>query len=382
MKRWRLYTLIALVGACLLAYTASQRPFAEQLIHVSLKDALPTAMAEDLQAESLILQQTFLAWSSDEALTLAARRAMLTHPAIARQVFEGHGMDPAFQQVLRRYGADVILPVHYFETNELPLINVRLWSADKARDVTESLSQWWSDAPNSTPGSSPQAEAPGSPGSAMAPTRRAQLAMRFLEREGYRFMDQFVVDDAGAVHWLKGERALSAVSDFFTSGLRDLERKTTSDQPIGGWDVASAGLDVLVAASAVKALRAGAALRSTRAGQVTRSGVKAERRALLPAATRAVAGSATARLAIYATTGWLVVTHPSLISGLGATLAGLIGAPVWLVQALLWFVVLLPALWLLSLGFNVGYRLMRPFRALARILTRTRSCRRSQSQSG
>lgn len=372
MKRWRLYTLMALAGAFLLAFLASQRPFAEQLVRVSLKDALPTAMAKDLQAESTTLQQAFLAWSSDEPLALAARRAMLAHPDIARQVFERHAMDSAFQRVLRRYGADVILPVYYFETNELPLIKVRLWSTDRARDVTESLSQWWSDesAADSTPGAntnagaSPQAEVPSSSDTTMASARRAQLAILFLEREGYGFMDQFVVDDAGAVHWLKGERALSAVSDFFTSGLLGLERKATSDQAVGGWDLASAGLDVLVAASAVKALRAGAALRSGSAGQATRSGIKAERQALLPAAARVVAGSSTARLAVYATTGWLVVTHPSLISGLGASLAGLIGAPVWLVQVLLWFVVLLPALWLLSFGFALGYRLMRPFRAL------------------
>ncbi|HSH85435.1 MAG TPA: hypothetical protein VK979_09825, partial [Guyparkeria sp.] len=143
-----------------------------------------------------------------------------------------------------------------------------------------------------------------------------------------------------------------------------------------------AGLDVLIAASAVKALRAGAALRSGGAGQTTRSGLKAERRALLPAATRAVAGSRTARLAIYASTGWLVITHPSLISALGASLAKLIGAPVWLVQALLWFVVLLPALWLLRLSLNLGYRLMRPLRAPIRYLTRARPHRDSQHLAG
>ncbi|MCM5704496.1 hypothetical protein [Larsenimonas salina] len=364
--------VVTAVAALALALSAPKTPFADQLVRVSVHQALPPDIARALDSESQALNRLFLAYSSDEALTLAARRAMLKHPQMAPSVLIEHGLDPDFQRALDRLGADTVVPVHYFETNDLPLVNAQLWAADKAETWSTSLMSWWEDdadtdtlSPN-VPESAHESESESEPQSArtsdesapVSPTARATLAIALLNRQGYRFLDQFVVDKNGAAHWLQGERTLSVLSDFFTGGLRGLERKAQSDHAIGGWDIASAGLDVLVIASTVKAVRAGAALRAERAGQSARATTAVERRALLAGAARGVAGSRTARWLVYGSTAWLVVTHPSLISALGTSLAILTGLPAWFVQALVWLLVLWPVLWLLALA-------LRPLMALA-----------------
>ncbi|MCM2972523.1 hypothetical protein [Larsenimonas suaedae] len=368
--------VVTAVAALALTLSAPKTPFADQLVRVSVHQALPPDIARALDSESQALNRLFLAYSSDEALTLAARRAMLKHPQIARSVLIEHGLDPDFQHALDRLGADTVVPVHYFETNDLPLVNAQLWAADKAETWSKTLMSWWEDdadtdtlSPNGPESAHESETLSAHTSDKSAPvslTARATLAIALLNRQGYRFLDQFVVDKNGVAHWLQGERTLSVLSDFFTGGLRGLERKAQSDHAIGGWDIASAGLDVLVIASTVKAVRAGAALRTQRAGQATRATTAVERRALLAGAARGVAGSRTARWLVYGSTAWLVVTHPSLINGLGASVAELLGWPAWLGQGVLWFIVLLPALWLLSLAGRVARYIVMPVPHLAR----------------
>ncbi|MCM2129474.1 hypothetical protein [Larsenimonas rhizosphaerae] len=362
-KTWLILGLAVLLATGL-TLTATKTPFADQLIRVSVDNALSPAIATDLHTESIALNRIFLAYSSDEALTLAARRAMLKHPDIARRVLIEHGLDSGFQTALDRFGADAVVPVHYFETSELPLVNARLWAADKASAWSTTFTSWWKDeSGDAEPGPVEQDHASNQT-EPVSPEARAALAIALLNRQGYRFLDQFVIDQNGTTHWLQGERTLSALSDFFTGGLRGLERKAQGDQAIGGWDIASAGLDVLVVASTVKALRAGAALRTERAAQATRVGTTTERRALLSGAARAVAGSRTVRWAVYGSTVWLVVTHPSLINAIGVNVARLLGWPAWLGQGVLWFIVLLPALWLSSILARLARCILWPVRRL------------------
>lgn len=355
MRRvWRFLVVAlsaALVIAAVISATAAPTPYESRLLHLSAERALPEPVVRALRDESDRLNLLFIGWADDQALVFNGALALSRHDETARRMLLAYGAEPDFQRVLARYGPDALLPVAWFHDNEVRSLEVRHWAAERYRRTREAIGDWWRET---------EEAASDSPGIELTPWQRGRYAIAFLQADGYGFLDQFVVDEQGAIHWLQGERLAAGVSDFFTGGLRDLERRVQGGASVGPADLAWAGVDVLLMAGAVKALRAG---RAVQAGTVQgRGGVAAgaelrSTRALAPAALRFTGLSRSARFAAVGATAWVVVQHPSLISGLGATLAHWLGWPVRLVQFLLWSVVLLPFFWFV--GF-VWRWLLRP----------------------
>lgn len=334
----------ALAVAALITARAAPTAYESRLLHLSADQALPEAVMETLEGESDRLYLRLLGWAESPALLFNASLALSRHGETARRILLAYGAEPDFQQVLARYGPDALLPVAWFHDNEVASLALRHWASESYRHTRDAITGWWRD--------SEEAPAGDSADNGLTPYQRGLYAIAFLQEGGYGFLDQFVVDEKGAIHWLQGERLAAGVSEFFTGGVRDLERRVQVGGPVGPADLAWAGVDVLLMAGAVKALRAG---RAVQTGALQgRGGVAAgaelrSTRALVPAALRFNGLSRSARFAAVGATAWVVVQHPSLISGLGATLAHWLGWPVRLSQFLLWSVVLLPFFWLVAL---------------------------------
>jgi hypothetical protein len=341
LKRpWLLIVLAAMALAGLFSLTASHEPFEETLVRLEVERALP-ALEPTLQEESAEINALFLHYASDQALWMSAALAILRHGDIARTTLLDYGLSPQFQQVLVRFGPDAVLPISYFSDHDVTTLRAQHWIGERYQQV----SRWWGDEPSDTDelgGADVEAAM-----AELTPLRRGQMGIALLDSNGHGLLNQFVVDDDGNVAWLQGERLVSGVGDFFTSGLRDLESQWRRGEAIGASDLGWAGVDLLVMASTVKVLRAGRVARAARVGgveaQAARTGV---RQGIVATSGRFATLPRMAKVAAVAGTAYVVIRHPSLVSALGAHLSHWLGWPTWLGQFLVWLIVLLPVLFI------------------------------------
>lgn len=345
MKTGLSIALMALIGAGLFTAFISPEPFDERLVRLEAGQALPD-LAPALAAESPAINALFLGYADDPALWMSARLAILNHGDAARETLLAHGLEPAFQQVLQRYGADAVLPVRYYREHDIATVRAQHWLGERYRQASETFDGWFDDksplddkVPADDEGVS--GERAGSTAT-LTPQRRGEIAIATLAREGHDFLREFVVGPEGTVTRLQSERLVSDVGDFFTGGVRSLESQWRRGETIEAADVGWAGVDLLVMGSAVKVLRA---------GRAARFGAAAEGQGARIAAADAIAGSGrfatlsrTARVAAVMGSAYVVIEHPSLVGALGASVAGWLGWPAWLGQFLLWLLVLLPLL--------------------------------------
>ncbi|WP_245748336.1 hypothetical protein [Vreelandella subterranea] len=326
---------IAILVAGILTTVASHEPFESRLVRLEAQRALPTLEAS-LEQASPELNALFLDYADDQALWMSASLAILRHGDMASDVLVAYGLSPQFQQVLVRFGADAVLPISYFRNHDVATLRARHWMGERFQQ----LSHWWSDEE-------------GDADSAFTPYRRGQMGVALLDTNGHALLNQFVVDDEGNVEWLQGERLVSGVGDFFTSGLRELESQWRRGDAIGAADLGWAGVDLLVMASTAKVLRAGRAARAARVGSVEAQGARAGlRQGIVASGGRFATLPRMAKVTAVAGTAYVVARHPSLVSALGANLSNWLGWPVWLGQFLVWLVVLLPVLIVARLAYR------------------------------
>ncbi|WP_232710693.1 hypothetical protein [Halomonas sp. 18071143] len=281
-----------------------------------------------LEQETPEINALFLSYANEQAMWMSASLALIRHGDIARSVLVDYGLSPQFQEVLVRFGADAVLPISYFRDHDIATLRAQHWVGERYQQV----SRWWNDAE-------------GEAGAEFTPYRRGQMGIALLDTNGHALLNQFVVSEQGDVEWLQSERLVAGVGDFFTSGLRDLESQWRRGDDMGAADLGWAGVDLLVMASTVKVLRAGRAARTARVGSIEAQGARAGvRQGIVVSGGRFATLPRIAKVAAVATTAYVVVRHPSLVSALGANLSKWLGWPVWLGQFLIWLIVLLPVL--------------------------------------
>lgn len=341
MKVWLSIVLSALVAGGVLTAVASHEPFEPRMVRLEAQRALPS-LAPTLAEESPEINALFLSYADEPALWAAAWLAIRNHGDLAREALLDYGLDPAFQRVLVRFGADAVLPVSYYRDHDIATLRAQHWLGTRYRAASEQLSRWWQDDAEKAPGANPTMTDDEAMPATLTPAHRGQIAIAILEAEGHGFLGQFVVGANGEVQWLQSERVVSDIGDFFTSGLRDLESQWRRGEPVGVADLGWAGVDLLVMTSAIKVLRAGRAVRAGAA--VEGQGARAAGRGVLVGGGRFVNLSRAAKVAAITGTAYVVVRHPSLVSALGANVAKWMGWPLWLGQFLVWTLVLLPLL--------------------------------------
>ena len=362
MSRLAALTVIALAAATILAATASREPFASRLVRLEAAAAIPE-MVDVIEHEPVAVNAVLLEYADSPALRLNAHLAMLGYPQLGRAILPLYGNEPEFREVLASYGPAVLLPIAYFMGHEIRSLRVM-----RAAGVALTGAKH---AALSLLGIARTDHARGSPGGTDAsageptPAERGWYAIGFIRKEGHDFLGQFVVDTAGQVQWVQTERITEAASEFFSSGIRSLETRYLRNQKTSAADFLWAGVDLALSAGAVKVLRVGR-VAGARAGAAGTTGASAS--LVLRNVLRG--GRAALRVGRYAlpvAVTYAVVRHPSLLSGLAAQAANLLGWPVPLVQAALWFVILLPLLMFLALA--LGW-LVRPTLFTLRAATR------------
>lgn len=335
MRKLMLALLPALLGALLITGLYRPRPLDEQLLHLQVSDALPEYAAE-LAGEPAETQAVFLMYADDPILAAKARLALMRHPAMARNILAMYGDDPDFQYVLRTYGEDVVLPIHYFLNNEIFTLSFMRGLSDTARAAADALRGLWSgDGPHDTaPRQAPDSE------------ERGRYAIHFIKAEGYDFLGQFVMGADGQVGWVQTERVLEGINQFFAGGLRGLETKLRRDETIAAPDVGWAAVDVALGVGAFKVLRMG------RSGAAAgRSLTVSERSAVVGAGLwrGSMIGARVVKYGAPAVLAYMALRHPSIINSLLGRAAATLGLPVELVQLVGWTLVLLPVVLVLRL---------------------------------
>lgn len=327
-------TLLAVLGALLITGLYRPRPLDEQLLHLQVRQVLPE-YADAVADEPAELQALLLMYADDPVLLAKARLAILRYPELARPIFLTFGEMPTFQDVLRRYGEDVLLPIHYFLQNEIFTLEVMRGMNETTRAVLNTVRSWWKDAePIERAGQG-----------SLSAEERGWYAIHFIDTEGYDFVGQFVVTADGRVGWLQTERVLEGINRFFAGGLKGLETKFRRDEAIAAADVGWAAVDIAIGVSAFKILRMG------RAGAAGHSLTFSQRSAAVGAGLwrGSVVGARIVKYGAPAVLAYMALRHPSLISSLLASAAERLGLPVALVQVAGWTLVLLPVVLLLRL---------------------------------
>ncbi len=321
-----------MLGAMLVTVLTRPKPLDQQLLHLQVAQLMPQ-YATEVEEQPAEMQALLLAYAEDPILLAKARVALTRYPDIAPPVLATFGMNPTFEDVLRRYGEDVILPVHYFFTEEVFTLELIRSMSDTARSVLNTMRGWWDD----------EVAANARNRGPLSEEERGWYAVQFIEAEGYGFIGQFVLTPDGEVAWLQTERVLEALNRFFAGGLTGLETKWRRDQAVSMGDVGWAAVDVAVGVGAFKLLRMGRG-----AGAAGRSLTVSQRSAIVGAGLwrGSVIGARVAKYGAPALLAYMAVRHPSVINSLLAGAAERLGLPVALVQWVGWTLVLLPLIFI------------------------------------
>lgn len=335
MKRLLSAGLLAFLIAVLITFLYPTRALDDQLLRLQVQQQIPE-YATELSAEPAGLQALFLVYADDPVLLAKARLALLRYPEPARQILLMFGEDAVFQDVLRRYGEDVLLPIVYFLDNEVFTLELMRGMSETARSVFNTIRGVWAEEDVS--------ESSAARGR-LSPQERGWYAVHFIDTEGYDFIGQFVVAPDGKVGWIQTERMLEGINRFFAGGIKGLETKLRRDEAIAMSDVGWAAVDVAIGVSAFKILRMG------RAGAASRSLTFSERSAAMGAGLwrGSVVGARMVKYGAPAVLAYMAIRHPTIIHSLLADAAVKLGLPVGVVQVVGWTLVLLPVVLVLRL---------------------------------
>ncbi|GGE55570.1 hypothetical protein GCM10011533_05040 [Streptosporangium jomthongense] len=371
LKKLLLICAVAIVMAAVFSTVSQPVPIEQKLINIQANDVLGDFPG--IEQEPVEIQAILLDMADDPLLLLKAQAAFMRYPDMARALFPLYATEPEFRDILRRYGEEILPPIQHFVSQP---INTIEWM-DKASRQYQAAKRFFTGDPEA-----PETDSQSSDnGENLSPEERGWYAVNFIQSEGHDFLGQFVVDNQGATQWISTERVLEGLSQFFASGIRDLEKNYRSGNEITAGDVGWASVDALIFVSAVKVLRVGRATAATTKGasRGTRSAALAARVTRSGKMVLSSARYAKWPLAIGA--GYLVITHPGIINDLLAGVAEVLGYPVIAVQFAGWLLLLIPALYIGSwLLWLLAPLLMWLFQALSHLVATLSS--RSRRGSG
>jgi hypothetical protein len=328
---------LAALFAVVISLTNKAVPLEQKFIRIHAIESL--SEFPGIENESIELQAALADFAGDPLLVLKAKAAMLRYPAMARELISIYGSSAEFQAILRDYGESILPAIQYFVSNPIGSIE---WMSKLGKQY-ESVKSWFVNSERD-----PQnKQTVTALSEALTPTDRGWHAIQYIRAEGHDFIGQFVVNPEGQVEWIMTERVMEGLSQFFSSGIRQLETRYKMDEQIEASDIGWASLDVLVFASAVKVLRVGrnVAVTTQTASRTTRSAALTAR--VISGGRLVLNGARYAKWPLFLGGAYLVFTHPSLINDFLAEAAGVIGLPAYVVQIAGWILLLWPALFVI-----------------------------------
>lgn len=335
MKKAMVILGVALMVAALASYSSRPVPVEQKLVSIQAREALPGF--DKIKHEPVEVQAAILDLGDDRLTLLKAQVALLAYPGMARTILPLYASEPEFREVLRTYGESALPPIHYFirqPISSIEWMNTAARQYERAKGYIAEL--------RGEESAQPEKAEP------LSPEERGWYAVNFIRNEGHDFLGQFVVDANGQTQWVQTERVTEGITQFFSSGVRQLEANYRTGEEISASDIGWASVDVLVFASAVKVLRAGrTAAKATQGARLsTRSAALAAR---ITGSGRLILSSARyAKWPVILGAGYLVVTHPSLINDFFAGVADVLGVSPVAMQIAGWLIILVPALYILS----------------------------------
>lgn len=337
---WTVLLAIAVAIAVLATLFSSSRSYDERLVDLAARRNLPEELYSAAGGDAL-RQAQFLDLLRDQELSLELRLAAERYGSPGKRVLDLFASEPAFQDALRAYGDGVVPVIAFFVEHDVRSLRALAWLKSKVGADD--------DAPYVNYG----------------PEARGRRAIQMIGREGHRFLAQFSIDSAGIAHWNQTERTTQFLADFLAGGVRNLETKHDLGEDVGALDVLSASADVFVPIASVKALKLFKAARAAGATGANGAAAAADAGSRV-AATKATGlalhtrllgsqvlktsrvGRAALKLGLVASTGYLVVRHPSLLNSVFEEIGRAFGLPAWLAKLIGWTVVAAPVLMLVG----------------------------------
>jgi hypothetical protein len=331
LTRWSAVACAALaLSAGVTAWTGTTS-YEEQLADILIARGF-SRDAFEATRQSPALMHLLIDAAGDRELTLLLALALLKHQDPARRVLEAFGTDPKFQDALRRYGEVVVPVIDYFMVNDI----ATLWAKSKVLVARKSFVGLFGKK-TMNPADAEKL--------VYGPRLRGISAIETIRADGYHFLGQFVFDKNNQAQRVQTDRVLEVLKDLFASGATDLESKYRRGDDISLPDVAWAGADLLSAFSATKAVKY--------LGKGAASGKAAEEAAVVGRRTTLMGGSVlvgekvgarVAKLGAKVAAAYLVVRHPSLLSGVFGAVGKLLGIPAFLAILAGWWGVALVAM--------------------------------------
>ncbi|MDY6841200.1 MAG: hypothetical protein SV429_06780 [Pseudomonadota bacterium] len=227
----KLLLILGLATAIALVATVSSRPMLieERLIRIQVEDTLRKFPC--IETQPLEVQAALLDMADDELLLLKARAAYLRYPAMTREIFPVFGPEPEFREILRLYGENILPPIHYFLSKPIGSIELMNDLANKYQAAMEFFTV------NRKTDTGTAGKQTTSETEKLTREERGWYAVRFIQEEGHDFLGQFVVNDQGEIIWVRTERVLENLNQFFASGLRNLEIQHRTGEEVSAADI-------------------------------------------------------------------------------------------------------------------------------------------------
>ncbi|MBT9505034.1 hypothetical protein [Rhodoferax sp.] len=350
-----------------IAYWSTSLPFAHNLIRIQAEKKL-AAIDKRIVDAPLETQALLLDYAGDEdidaksprgELVLKAWIAFSKYPEQSPEVFRLYGSDPAFQKILRAYGEVVVPIIKYFLDNDVTSVHVRE-SAGNALQATKQVVQSAKNALMNLIGTGqgnpqPQPQPPKQP---LGPTERGSYAIGFIGAEGHKLLGQFVLDSKGQVQWNTTDRVVGGLVNFLVGGVSNLESKYRRDEELEKSDYFFAALDVVPFVASVKLLKMGkmAATSEKELSLVSKTRLYGAR--LIP---KSEALQKLGKYGVIAATGYVIVTHPSLLNSVFSGIAEMLVLNPMLVKFIGWFALISVALYPFMGALKLIVRLLLSF---------------------
>ena len=332
LARWGSVFTVAALVALGVALASGNATYEERLVDIAAGQSVSREVM-NVTRDAPELRALFADLANDRELTLKMLLAIEKYGDAAKDVLIRFGHLPAFQAQLRDYGERMVPVVAYFVKNDVASLRTIYEAKNVLNAGKDTVCQWL----GGTVVEGCQTPAP--PKNNYNETTRGLYAIDTIDREKHGFLAQFDIDKDGNAHWNQTQRVLGTAGSLLLGSVGDLERKYhLGDAPTVS-DYAWAGADVLVVFSAAKALKF---LKAERAvGSAAKEVSILERTTLL--GQRVLLndkwGKRLIKYGAYAGTGYLVATHPGLLTSLFAELGKMLGLPAFLSAFLGWFLV-------------------------------------------
>lgn len=337
-------SVAALVGALILSFMGSESSYEEALLGVQIRQE-SQALGVDMAGQPLLIQALMLDYLADPALVLAARLALTRHPQLAGRILPLYGAEPEFQEVLLRYGDQVLPVIGYFMETEIVTLEWQRRIGVHYDRLRSALAEVLDEPGKGAAAASDQGGETPLP--ELTPEEKGWYAIRVLQEEGYDFLGQFNTEGSGRVQWVQSERLLEGINAVLLGGIRRLETRWRQEQTIQTTDLAWASLDVVVLAASVKLVKVVKGVAIT--GQTSHRLSLSSRTALIGSrliAKSGAVGIVIAKWGAVPATIYLMLRYPSLINATLGELAAWAGWPQAPVRFLFWYPLVLGLTWL------------------------------------